>query len=80
MTACDWTSGDGVGGTETLVEGVVVANAAQCATEVVRRYPSANGAPSHGRSGHFHAPLCISVVILCAMQTAERGNDFAARG
>jgi hypothetical protein len=80
VTACDWASGDGVGGTETLVAGPLVANAAQCASEVVRRYPSASGAPSHGLSGHFHAPLCVSLVVLCTAQTAERGNDFAARG
>jgi hypothetical protein len=38
------------------------------------------GVLSHGRCSHFHAALCISVVILHTKQTGRHEDDFTAHG
>jgi hypothetical protein len=38
------------------------------------------GESSHGRSGHFHARLYISLGMLHTKQTGRRENGFIARG
>jgi hypothetical protein len=49
-----------------------------CVNSYLYSYSSSQGDYSHGRCGHFHAPLYIPLVILRTKQTGRGGGDFTA--